>query len=1555
MVDQKAVQEPRPYQDTIFKQAIKENTIAFLETGTGKTLIACLLAKEFATPLDLIDPSLYEELVNERKAGITSQHDLLESLPKLNKKVVFLVPKTPLVKQQAIQLKRNAELVVQEYQGNIDHFQTKDVEDAALWHRQWSLAQAIVMTPQILLNLLKVGFITLEYLSLIIFDEAHHCSGDHAYVHIMRDYYHHLPLEGRPRIFGMTASPLHSKSTTDTKVHQDIQQLQDRLMSKLVTVDPELIDKYAPRAKTIILFFEPYVFNYTRSEIQYYMVNNALIDIVDPVYRYYLYYRQLLYQNKDFKVIRDGDFILHELGPWLAGQYLSVNCSSEGNMIFTPLSDIDPLKHISSKCNTLVIDINKSYQSSVKSLIFVPRRCLVYSLSWFLNTLAQQDVIPLHCKALPLEASMNENLKATTISHFNSEQCNLLITTSVAEEGLDISACSIVYMFAIPSSSKALIQTRGRARHLQSHYILFVQQGDEKTLFELANRTTEESYQTSVIRNNQISIDPKYQSYYDDIEQIQDSESESFRTKKAQCDLYDAIHKLETYCNGSKLEFKLIIAPGRTSTKTIQKYLYLRKQQAIRIKEKAPSNYKCDIPIPTCWQEKSEELDDFYTLEDTTELNGPFLPTFEGQLPKCSDTQVSYMYAYEVVIESVHLTSEIIISPLRSKMKSAKQMAALMAIKRLYYTGGLNELLLPAHSVCSDAKLNKLLNSSKFVKNEKVIINVDTGDDYGKDGDKLMNHDTLRMYKRVTSSFFTPKETAKLYPIAISFGPEAYEYLMYDSTMISSLCILSNEPLPVELPDSVIWISQQTPCRVKYHLMDPITVTVDVLDKINRFQSVFFHNTLRKIHHMDLSKRIQDITSVEAAEKSIYPDQIPKWLQQLRDANFMNSVDFKVLPVISKLPIKLEKVQPLFNASEFKRFQNYHYEYLTHPVEPTSFKIDYKMINKVLKLNDHSNGLDSVFYTYASSKYSSIMEFSKDSKQLPITSFDRSYFIEDIVEMSIHERLPESKMTYYEYYYNKYNIKVPDSPFMIKVKNSYTLSNHQFPNINNSQNTGVNKKKQQELFISPHVAYILPFHITYLKVSNLIPSVFYKLEHITRSIDVSRQLDICISSSSSLNKITQALMHAESLECMNYERLEFLGDSFLKYAVGLYLFLKNPTWNEGQLSIKRSALVRNSFLCQISQKYELPEKTCMKHLHPQLFCAKYMDCELMTKVHSMDFEENWSFEKWNGERMISNKNVADLIESLIGSVYSIDGEQGAFKLLIKLEIIEPLQPLLTQFTIPPYLGQLAQIKQCESTLKYQYQQPSLFYQSTQLHTLKFDRLEYLGDGVMDFCCALYGYINFPMDMPNKLTQFKQSLVENVAFSRACFKLRLFQFCRSNTSANEQEFFNNLQQIETWDMDTFEKTCSVFKGKKLMGDIFESFCGGLFLDCFCNLHSIWSIVSPTVTSILIDESKSNKSIEMVFMSCLRKCGYVFTKCQLVIQQINGYTCQLMIDDQCRAATTHNNLNTAKLLACQSFLSHLDKSILYEFKMTSFRENIAASLFSDSKNATLLQLA
>ncbi|QIM62766.1 ribonuclease III [Pasteurellaceae bacterium Orientalotternb1] len=73
-----------------------------------------------------------------------------------------------------------------------------------------------------------------------------------------------------------------------------------------------------------------------------------------------------------------------------------------------------------------------------------------------------------------------------------------------------------------------------------------------------------------------------------------------------------------------------------------------------------------------------------------------------------------------------------------------------------------------------------------------------------------------------------------------------------------------------------------------------------------------------------------------------------------------------------------------------------------------------------------------------------------------------------------------------------------------------------------------------------------------------------------------------------LDYLKQALTH-RSAASQNNERLEFLGDSILNFAIGKALYEKFPKANEGELSRMRAALVKEQTLAIVARQFELGE------------------------------------------------------------------------------------------------------------------------------------------------------------------------------------------------------------------------------------------------------------------------------------------------------------------------------------------------------------------------------
>lgn len=124
------------------------------------------------------------------------------------------------------------------------HGSTKeDLWHNSTWNKIKNEYQVIVCTPAILDQSMSHSFITMQEISLLIFDEAHHAKKDHPYSRLIRSYYLKCPVEARPRIFGMTASAVDTKGS----IAEVAKSLEELLQAKIVTTTDGSLLSFAPK------------------------------------------------------------------------------------------------------------------------------------------------------------------------------------------------------------------------------------------------------------------------------------------------------------------------------------------------------------------------------------------------------------------------------------------------------------------------------------------------------------------------------------------------------------------------------------------------------------------------------------------------------------------------------------------------------------------------------------------------------------------------------------------------------------------------------------------------------------------------------------------------------------------------------------------------------------------------------------------------------------------------------------------------------------------------------------------------------------------------------------------------------------------------------------------------------------------------------------------------------------------------------------------------------------------------------------------------------------
>jgi endoribonuclease Dicer len=437
---------PRQYQIELFQKACEQNTIVVLETGSGKTLIAVLLIEE-----------------------------MLKREP--TKKVAFLVGNRILANQQAKVMYEELDLPqheIGEYTGdaNMLHSPAKEYDLKS--------KKILVMTAQTLFNSLQHAIISMDDLSLLIVDECHHCKDSHPFNTVMQHFYFPLKKENRPKVFGMTASPVNLNRNRVELIVERKQILERNMDSRLYMCGDSLrenINQYINTPEEISVEYEPADWDDT-------YIN--FVNACGPV---------------DDDILATAKVLAEELGLWSVRQYL-MHCAEKKKFRVDNDVIMESLNAITTSVEDSMTDKAKTLFTYLKSLegiqnfralVFVERRQVAKSLSQMLSillpNLLRASYLVGHNASGTGDQKFSSKQQREIVAAFDAGKINLIVATSIAEEGLDIQACDLVIRFTMPRDLISYVQSRGRARQMNSRYVIMMEKYNASATELLSNIT----------------------------------------------------------------------------------------------------------------------------------------------------------------------------------------------------------------------------------------------------------------------------------------------------------------------------------------------------------------------------------------------------------------------------------------------------------------------------------------------------------------------------------------------------------------------------------------------------------------------------------------------------------------------------------------------------------------------------------------------------------------------------------------------------------------------------------------------------------------------------------------------------------------------------------------------------------------------------------------------------------------------------------------------------------------------------------------------------------
>ena len=474
--------ELRPYQQASIDQALSENTIVNLPTGTGKTLIAIKVLDEF------------------RRRYQT-------------KKVLFVVPQVSLVRQQSRKVREDGEgspRVAELCGATLDGWTAKS------WKACVAENDVLLGTPATFYNaMLTQGVLRLSEFSLIVFDECHEATGDSAMAKLMREVYWPKVAdgfdgvdEGLPHVLGLTASIVAGKLD---KVERKREKLETLLQSSVFSPDPKTDPKVSPGGGALPSRDVTYHrVEYARGTMDGYKqlveanlkgLAGLFSGIAQVEYRKATNHAEhvLVECGMSGLIFFLGEAIVFQLerrATVLAGMAsssppvaekaqrlkaelprLRESCK-EAERRLSSNGELTAVPKVSYKCRKLLEKLVELFSSArddpqYKGLVFVEQVALAPPLAHMINQHMANEGLAVRAEAVSGVSSMSDAMRQQRLDRFHGGELQLLVCTQALEQGTDVPSCAFVVRYSKFDTTKSHVQGSGRARRKDAQVFYF--------------------------------------------------------------------------------------------------------------------------------------------------------------------------------------------------------------------------------------------------------------------------------------------------------------------------------------------------------------------------------------------------------------------------------------------------------------------------------------------------------------------------------------------------------------------------------------------------------------------------------------------------------------------------------------------------------------------------------------------------------------------------------------------------------------------------------------------------------------------------------------------------------------------------------------------------------------------------------------------------------------------------------------------------------------------------------------------------------------------------
>ncbi|KAI0079680.1 ribonuclease III [Panus rudis PR-1116 ss-1] len=379
------------------------------------------------------------------------------------------------------------------------------------------------------------------------------------------------------------------------------------------------------------------------------------------------------------------------------------------------------------------------------------------------------------------------------------------------------------------------------------------------------------------------------------------------------------------------------------------------------------------------------------------------------------------------------------------------------------------------------------------------------------------------------------------------------------------------------------------------------------------------------------------------------------------------------------------------------------------------------------------------------------------------------------------------------------------------------------------------------------------------RTAQMLPSILHRIDDMLVTKQLNEVLfDGSIDEHLLLSALTPVAARAEH----DYERLELLGrDAFLKYMSSTFCYTALPEKGEGGLHSLRNTIVSNKALVSGAQSIGLPGYIRGRPFVPGIwspFLARGSDegsstVRIWTRLASSPKRGKRTRQQEDQyTQTIADKAIADVVEAIIGAAYISTDKEGALRAAKTLGVALPqveawsdFKALSTTTAGSSHHLSTEQLHAVEHIVGFKFKRSELLAEAlthssmhAQSKTVNYDRLEFLGDAILDLYVVQDLFDRYPHLSSGGLSMLRSAMVVNTTLATICVLSGIYKFisyASTDLKTKVEEFavrIKALYHLELQQSKAESRPLGQFwvnvVAPKSLSDVVEAILGALFV-------------------------------------------------------------------------------------------------------------------------------